>query len=309
MIVSDGQRPLEHPLREAERIEREQPALQADLAARLFPRSQIALEDATVASARAILFTLVNAVEADLTGEEPGLSWPIIERSRLLDHPPLLKFLMAHAAWLRLAQRLPAPLWQRSNVWLSGHIDDDDGLLSESIFSLLSARSRTVEERLSGRYDLPAPIFRHLVRQIDAALLSSDKADPHRAHDVTTLLAAHDEAAGLPHLSARLAVQLARDENIEGLRDPVHAGLDLFAGFLASELGCSWHDIVLMLGEGGVRLMLLLRAAAFRRSEAQGIADLLSPTDSVPDLTHYKDVSKKAARALIAATGSGFDDA
>ena len=71
------------PLQEAERIDREQPALLADLGARLFPRSQIVLDEATIASARAILFTLVGRIEAELTGKGRNIAWPVIERSGL----------------------------------------------------------------------------------------------------------------------------------------------------------------------------------------------------------------------------------
>ncbi|MBH9538103.1 hypothetical protein [Novosphingopyxis sp. YJ-S2-01] len=295
------------PLQEAERIDREQPALLADLGARLFPRSQIVLDEATIASARAILFTLVGRIEAELIGQERNIAWPVIERSGLPQDSALLAFLLAHASWLRLVQRVGGGAAQRSNIWLAGLAAEDDGMLGRSALDLLSARSRPAPERLSGYRDLPAPLFRQLVKQVDAALtLESGSAKPSNAAD---LIAGYNEADGLPYLAVRLAGQLASAGNTSELRQPEKAGMDLFAGWLATELDAGWYDVVRILGEGGVRLMLLLRAAGFGLDEAGALIDQLGDPDNARALRSYAEIDRQAARRVLFARNSAPEQA
>ncbi|WP_420605320.1 hypothetical protein [Novosphingopyxis sp.] len=286
-------------LRAAERIEREQPALLADLSARLFPRSQIALDDASVASARAILFTLVGQIEAELMGEDRGLSWPIVERNRLLDDPHMLWFLMAHAAFLRVSQRITAHDLRQSNAWLAGFAADDETLVGQSALDLLSARSRPSAYRLSGRLDLAAPLFRLAVQQVDAALHSLGVEGGNRRNEPRDLLTAHDEAKGLPHIATKLAVQLAGEGAFGQLRQPRRVGLDLFAGSLAAELDCDWYAIVRIMTEGGPRLAIMLRAADFDRDEAMALLALFQRSEPPPEMSYYDEIAKDAARRLL----------
>ena len=307
--MANGGKPSQGLLQEAEHIGHEQPALLADLSARLFPRSPITLDDATVASARAILFSLCSQIESDLSGERATLSWPVIERSRLLDDPALLAFLMAQAAHLRLAPRVTSIDMRRSTAWLAGFAARDDTLVGRSANDLLAARSRTAAERLSGRYDLPAPLFRLVTVQVEAALQSLGVGHDHRPAMSRDLCAAHDEAQGLPHIATRLALQLAAEGAFGQLRDVRAVGIDLFAGSLAAELDCSWHDVVRILGEGGPRLVLLLRAADFSLKEATGLIALLEPGASPRALFHYGELSKAAAMRLLPGRLKSDDEA
>ena len=289
--------PSRSALQEAERIEREQPALLADLGARLFPRSQIALDEATVASARAILFTLIGQLERALNGEDEGIAWPVIERSAIPKESGLLAFLLAHAAWLRLAQRAGTGAAQRSNAWLAAFAADDEGMLGRSALDLLSARSRPAAQRLSGYHDLPAPLFRQLVKQVDAALtLDSGRVSTARTAE---LIADHDESQGLAYLAVRLAVQLGSADQGTTLRRPDQAGLDLFAGSLAAELDANWYDVVAILAEGGVRLMLLLRAGGFSLEDAEALMDQLGHSEAKDELRSFVEIDRQAARQVL----------
>lgn len=297
--MANGQLPSTSLLREAERIEREQSALLADLSSRLFPKSQLVLDEAMIASERAILFTLVGQIEADLTGHSDVISWPVLKRSGLLAEPDLLEFLLAHAFFLRLSQRVGAVQLQQSTAWVAGFANLEHGLLKHSASELLIARSRAVALRFSGRPDLAANVFRHLVVQVTAALRSEGVIPEDRPAAVADLIAGHDESAGLPHICIRLALHLAAEGAFGDLRDPALAGVDLFAGSLAVELDCSWHDIIRILGEGGARLWLLLRAAEFSKAEAVSLFALLQPGEPVDGAGHYDEISKDAARRIL----------
>lgn len=317
--MANGQLPSTSLLREAERIEREQSALLADLSSRLFPKSQLALDEAMIASARAILFTLVGQIEADLTGHADVTSWPVLKRSGLLAEPELLEFLLAHASFLRLSQRVGTIQLQQSNAWVAGFANHERGLLKHSANELLAARSRAVALRLSGRPDLAANVFRYLAVQVTAALRSEGIITEGRPAAIPELVAAHDESAGLPHICIRLALHLAAEGAFGDLRDPALAGIDLFAGSLAVELDCTWHDIIRVLAGGGARLWLLLRAAEFSKVEAVSLFALLHPGDPVDGVGHYDEISKDAARRILfthrasaiqgASARSGEDDA
>lgn len=296
--MAQGRQPSQSLPQEAERIAREQSALLVDLSARLFPRSQLALDDATVASARAILFTLVGQIERAMTGEDAGESWPIIERSRLCTSSDILAFLMAHAAFLRVSQRITPADMRRSNAWLATFGANDETLAGRSAMELLSARSRPAADRLSGRYDLPALLYRMVAQQVAAALQSQGR-QKREVVPVSDILAAHDEAKGLPHIATRLALQLAAEGAFGQLRDPRQAGMDLFAGSLAAELDCTWHEVVRILAEGGPRLVVLLRAAEFRRDEAEPLLQLLEAHPSTDALSQYDGLSKDAARRIL----------
>ncbi len=281
-------------------MEREQPRLLADLGARLFPCSSLPLDEATIASVRAIAVTLVGQIDTEITGNDAMLSWPSLQRSRLLGDTAMLNFLLARAAYLRLSQRLPGDAVLSANGWIAHHISDAGGILSDAVVDLLAARSRPATLRLSGRADMPADLFAATVRHIVAALRTEQ--DDAGAYDAATraMVADHDERASLPYLSVKIAALLHGVVDHDALKDPARAGLDLFAGQLCRALAMDWHQVIHIMGEGGARLAVLLRAADFSLAEAVNVFAIIQADAEPMPLDRFEETGRSPARTLVA---------
>ena len=135
------------------------------------------------------------------------------------------------------------------------------------------------------------------MKQVEAALTLEGCNDA--TLQATELIAAYDEAQGLPYLATRLAVQLDSGGHRAALRKPYEAGLDLFAASLASDLDADWNQVVKLLEEGGIRMMLLLRAAGFSLEEAAALMAELGGPEAERHLRLFVEIDREAARRVL----------
>ncbi|WP_108809885.1 hypothetical protein [Sphingorhabdus sp. Alg231-15] len=294
-----------------------------DLAAALFPKSDVILSDRMLSNGRQYLRAIVQDIEAEICliaakdfglthdtiieigNSSRGHSYGLLQKAGLLESKPLLDHVFVSVQRVELGARLAQKISQADleTVW-TRHLDNEDSAVADAAMALLVAQSRdnagpgSIHAHID---NLPADIIFALTWPIVAALQKLSGYDgPELAKAAERLLGSHDEGAATQNRARRLA-QLVDplEEGSENLH-PLHDGLDLFLARLAGRSDLSVDQLIRFTAEPNmIRLVLTMRAVNLTTEQALSIFGSLDGSGQLLTPASYNDIDGEKASDLV----------
>ncbi len=295
-----------------------------DLAAALFPQSDIIFSDRMLSNGRQYLRAIVQEIETEICmiavedfslthdtiieigNSGRGHSYALLQNAGLLNDKPLLDHLFTSVQRVELGARLLQKISQADlESVLTRHLDNEDAAIADAAMALLVAQSRDnagpglINAQIA---NLPAEILFALTWPVTAALQKLSGYDgPDLANAAKKLLGQHDEGAGTQSRAQRLA-QLVEQvtESGENLH-PLHDGLDLFLARMARATGLSVDQLILFTAEPNMaRLVLAMRAMNLSSDHALSVFSALDGSGQLLTPASYNEISAEKASELVA---------
>lgn len=298
-------------------------AVSDDLAAALFPKSDIILSDRMLSNGRLYLQSIVQDIETEICmiavedfglthdtiieigNSDRGHSFPLLQNAGLLETKTLLNHIFISVQRVELGARLLQKISQSDlEAVLTRYLDNEDATIADAAMASLVAQSRdnaapgSIHAHIAS---LPAEILFALVWPVVAAIQKLSGYDgPDLKKAAEKLLGGHDESVGTQSRARRLAQlvdQLAEDEHH---LHPLYDGLDLFLARLAKRSGLSVDQLILFTAEPNmVRLVLTMRAVDLPTDHAISIFGVLDGSGQLLTPASYNEIDGEKAAELV----------
>lgn len=295
-----------------------------DLAAALFPKSDIILSDRMLSNGRQYLRAIVREVETEIcmiAVEDFGLthdtiieignsgrdhSYALLQNAGLLETKTLLEYVFTSVQRVELDARLLQKISQGDlESVLTRHLDSKDAATADAAMALLVAQSRdnagpgSIHAHIG---NLPADILFALTWPVTATLQKLSGYDgPELTKAAEKLLGAHDEGAATQSRAQRLAHLVDHIPGSEENLHPLHDGLDLFLARLAQRSGLSVDQLILFTAEPNMqRLVLTMRAINLPTDYALSVFGSLDGSRQLLTPASYNEIDGAKASDLVA---------
>ncbi|MEP3224437.1 MAG: hypothetical protein ABJO01_00555 [Parasphingorhabdus sp.] len=306
-----------------------------DLAAVLFPKSDIFFSDRMLSNGRQYLQSIVQEIETELCriavedfglshdmiveigNSDRGHSFSMLQNSGLLQGKAVLEHIFSNVQRVELKGRLSQKASQADlESVLTRYLDHDDSQIADAAMALLVAQSRDNAGAAAIRAsitNLPAEILYALTWPITAAV---EKLSGYEGGTLKTaaekLLGRHDEGATIQSRAQRLAQLVDANPGDENQMHPLHDGLDLFLARMAQRTGLTADQLTIFSAEPNmVRLIVAMRAIDLPMDRALSIFGLLETGGQLLTPASYNEIDYDHAVDLISdlSSNSLFQDA
>jgi len=294
-----------------------------DLAAALFPKSDIMLSDRMLSNGRQYLQAIVQEIETEICmiavegfgvthdmiieigNSNRGHSFPLLQNAGLLETKALLEHVFTSVQRAELGSRLLQKISQADlESVLTRHLDNEEGAIADAAMALLVAQSRdnagpgSIHAHIG---NLSAEILFALAWPITAAVQKLSGYDGPNLHKATEkLLGRHDEGAATQSRAQRLAQLVDQMDSGENQLHPLHDGLDLFLARLAKRSGLSVDQLILFTAEPNMmRFVLTMRAVDLPTDIALSIFGVLEGSGQLLTPASYNEIDGDKAAELV----------
>lgn len=294
-----------------------------DLAAALFPKSNIMLSDRMLSNGRQYLQAIVQEIETEICriavedfglthdiiieigNSERGHSFPLLQNAGLLKTKILLEHVFTNVQRVELSARLLQKTSQADlESVLTRHLDNEDAAIADAAMALLVAQSRdnvgttVIKAHIA---NLPAEIIYALTWPITAAVQKLSGYDGINLKKAAEkLLGEHDEGSGIQSRAQRLAQLVDSIEDGDYQLHPLQDGLDLFLARLAKRSGLSVDQLTMFTAEPNMaRLVLTMRAVTLSTDHALSIFGVLEGSGQLLTPASYNEIDGDHAAELI----------
>ncbi len=294
-----------------------------DLAAALFPKSDIILSDRMLSNGRQYLRSLVQEIETEIcmiAVKDFGLNHDIIveignsdrvhcyallQKSGLLKSQSLLGHVFTNVQRVELSARLLNKISQADlESVLTRYLDDEDSSTADAAMALLVAQSRDnvgpgiVKAHID---NLPAEILLALAWPISAALQKlSGYAGTALIQATEKRLIEHDEGAGTQSRAQRLAQLIDQTAANQQNPHPLNDGLDLFLARLARRSGLPVDQLIRFTAEPNmVRLVVTMRAIGLPVDQALSIFSALDGGGQLLTPASFREIDDAKSQELV----------
>lgn len=295
-----------------------------DLAAALFPKSDIVLSDRMLSNGRQYLRAIVREIETEIcmiAAEDFSLthdtiieignsgrdhSYALMQNAGLLEAETILEHVFTSVQRVELGSRLLQKISQADlESVLTRHLDSEDAATADAAMALLVAQSRdnagpgSIHANIAS---LPADILFALTWPITAALQKLSGYDgPELTKAAEKLLGTHDEGAATQSRAKRLAQLVDHIGGSGGNLHPLHDGLDLFLARLAQHSGLSIDQLILFTAEPNmVRLVLTMSAIDLASDHALSVFSALDGSGQLLTPASYNEIDGAKASQVVA---------
>ena len=290
-----------------------------DLAASLFPKSDVQITDRMLSFAQLYLRAIIAEVETQIcliATQNFGVShesvmaignsdqehcYPVLRSAGLLETRAILDHVFVRALQAELNARLLQKISQENlEKTMTRHLDDEEPAIGQAAMALLVAHSRA-NANTAHISDLSADMLHELVWSVVAAI---EKVSGYAGKGLTDaaqqLLGDHDESGSVSSRALRLAQLLDQaDENSDQLSHPLVDGPHLFFAKLARRSALPIELITVFTAEPNMaRLVVLLRALDFSSEDALSIFAALD-NGGILTAASYNEIGKEDARELV----------
>lgn len=303
-----------------------------DLAAALFPKSDVRFSDRMLSFSRQYLTSLVFKTEkeiclaatqrfgvadetvAAIAASDRGHSLSLLEQTGILRSDEILNHVFVQAQKTELSSRLVQKISQTElERILTRHLDHDDPAIAEAAMGLLVAQSReggNSDNTYASTSGLPAEIMHALVWPITAAIAKlAGYGGPELVTAAEAILSEHDESESAQSRAGRLA------RLIDGSADsasqsphPLRDGLELFAARLSLQSQLSSSQIYAFTADQNMaRLVVLLKSMNMPAEEALSIHASLDGNGESMTAASYHEIDIHLANKLVSTWSTNRD--
>lgn len=297
--------------------------LPADLAAVLFPKSEVLLSDRILSNGRQYLRSVIAEIESricliatekfsvthqsivEIGNNNTTYSYAYLLEAGLLSKANILEHVFTQAQKIELTNRLVQKISQDElDNNLSRFLDHEDKSIAEAAMALLVSKNRSgnhispISPRLT---DLPAEVVHDLVWSVTAAIRKLSRFDgAHLLKAAEYLLAGHDESQSCHCRALRLAGLLHHGGENSLIPHPLKDDLDLFIARMALRSGIKAEQIILYTAEPNMaRIIIMMRALAIADTDALSIFTALDGSGNLLTASSYNEISQDEAIRLV----------
>ncbi|MEO9469072.1 hypothetical protein [Parasphingorhabdus sp.] len=303
-----------------------------DLAAALFPKSDVRFSDRMLSFSRQYLKSLVFKIEKQLclvatqrfdvadetiaavAASDQGHSLPLLEQAGIINSSEILGHVFVQAQKAELSLRLVQKISQAElERILTRHLDHADPAIAEAAMGLLVAQSReggnsdNSNAPISG---LPAEIMHALVWPITAAVAKlAGSTGSELVAAAESVLSEHDESDSAQSRADRLArlIDGSADSAAQNLH-PLRDGLELFVARLSLRTHLPASQIYAFTADRNMaRLVVLLKSMNLPAEEALSIHASLDGNGESMTAASYHEIDIHLASRLVSTWSANRD--
>ncbi|VAW04119.1 hypothetical protein MNBD_ALPHA04-980 [hydrothermal vent metagenome] len=296
-------------------------SIHRDLAALLFPMSNVSFTDRMLSNIRQSLLKLVSEIESelcriavnqpgssneillDMGNAKRGSSYDLLKEAGLLRDQDLLEFLHCRAQEHELNVQMTRTIPQEQlDTAFHQYLDHENSAIADAAMAMFVARSKTCDPdgqiQLTAIH-LPAELFHKITWHVVAAVKNLSGADVDQlSFAAQKLLAQHEEGSSLQNRTLRLAQLLVKPNSEDPQLET--AGLDLFLAQISIGSGLSVDQLLSFTNEPGMaRFVIAMRSLDLSYHAASSGFTILNGGDAVLTAAAYEEIDSEDARCLV----------